>query len=64
MKKDLIRVAGVGLQVHIATLAPYVYSWSELLYYHYRIVVQTGSDKEHLSNFSMTFEDICIHTTG
>nr|DAD22458.1 TPA_asm: hypothetical protein HUJ06_023921 [Nelumbo nucifera] len=51
LKKDLVRVAGVGLREHIRSLAPRVLPLSEL-------------SKPNVPDFTKAFDHICIHTGG
>ncbi|XP_020259204.1 3-ketoacyl-CoA synthase 1-like [Asparagus officinalis] len=64
LKKDLVRVAGKGLKTHIRTLAPWVLPWAELVYYAYRMVIGSESDKPYVPDFTTAFEHVCIHTGG
>lgn len=73
LKKDLIRVAGVGLRKHIHLLAPHVLPLSELVYTVYastaawarsKMGISDPDAKPHVPDFTAAFEHICLHTGG
>ncbi|XP_010261047.1 PREDICTED: 3-ketoacyl-CoA synthase 17-like [Nelumbo nucifera] len=67
LKKDLIRVAGLGLREHIRSLAPKVLPVSELISYAYSVVlsaVSGGESKPTVPDFTTAFDHFCIHTGG
>ncbi|CAA6674943.1 unnamed protein product [Spirodela intermedia] len=73
LKKDLIRVAGVGLRKHICQLAPHVLPLSEIVYGAYaaaaawartKMGLSNADAKPHVPDFTKAFEHICLHTGG
>ncbi|KAL5975108.1 hypothetical protein ACLOJK_031784 [Asimina triloba] len=67
LTKDLIRVAGEGLRVHIRSLAPRVLPLKELILYAYSVVscaLSRRDDKPIVPDFTAAFEHLCIHTGG
>ncbi|CAA6660868.1 unnamed protein product [Spirodela intermedia] len=73
LKKDLIRVAGVGLREHIRQLAPRVLPLSEIVYGAYaaaaawartKMGLSNADAKPHVPDFTKAFEHICLHTGG
>ncbi|XP_010268610.1 PREDICTED: 3-ketoacyl-CoA synthase 17-like [Nelumbo nucifera] len=67
LKKDLIRVAGLGLRAHIQSLAPRVLPLSQLVSYAYSVLMcalSRGDSKPMVPDFTTAFDHICIHTGG
>ncbi|XP_010268737.1 PREDICTED: 3-ketoacyl-CoA synthase 1-like [Nelumbo nucifera] len=68
LKKDLVRVAGVGLREHIRSLAPRVLPLSQLVSYAYSVVMSaqsfSGESKPTVPDFTTAFDHMCIHTGG
>ncbi|KAJ0985571.1 hypothetical protein J5N97_003927 [Dioscorea zingiberensis] len=66
LKKDLIRVAGEGLSVHIRELGQRVLPLVQLVHYGYHGVMGSlkKDAKPHVPDFTKAFEHICVHTGG
>ncbi|XP_057523457.1 3-ketoacyl-CoA synthase 17-like [Amaranthus tricolor] len=67
LTKDLIRVAGLNLRLHLKTLAPRVLPLSQLVLYVKSVVMSVltqGESKTMVPDFTTAFEHICIHTGG